>query len=59
MDDSFRDFYSRERKVYEDKLDIEIQKREFEIRNRRMLYYIIKELKMLYPSGINNLLDVG
>ena len=59
MDESFRDFYSRERRVYENILEEELGKRKFEIENRRMLYYIIIELKSLYPSGINNVLDVG
>ena len=59
MDESFRDFYSRERRVYENTLEEELEKRKFEIENRRMLYYIVRELKLLFPSGINNVLDVG
>jgi hypothetical protein len=59
MDESFRDFYSRERRVYEGTLEEELGKRKFEIENKRMLYYIIRELKLLFPSGINNVLDVG
>jgi len=45
MDESFRDFYSRERRVYECTLEEELGKRKFEIENKRMLYYIIRELK--------------
>lgn len=48
MDESFRDFYSRESRVYEDTLEEELRKRKFEIENKRMLYYIIKELKLLF-----------
>jgi len=59
LDESFRDFYSRERRVYENTLEEELEKRKFEIENRRMLYYIVRELKLLFPSGINNVLDVG
>lgn len=40
-------------------MEEELRKRKFEIENKRMLYYIIKELKSLFPNGINNVLDVG
>jgi hypothetical protein len=47
LDESFRDFYSRERRVYENTLEEELEKRKFEIENRRMLYYIVKRIEIV------------
>lgn len=57
MDES-SEIFTYERKAYEGTLDEEL-KNKFEIDNKQILYYIIKELKSLFPNGINNILDVG
>ena len=59
MDDRINEFYTTGRKNYEDVLSVEIEKREFEVREKRLLYYVINELKKLFPNGINRILDVG
>ncbi|BFI73757.1 SAM-dependent methyltransferase [Nanoarchaeota archaeon] len=59
MDEDIIEFYSTKRENYEETLDKELEKRKFEVENKRMLYYIIRELKNLYPRGIDNILDVG
>ena len=42
-----------------DSLNEHLEMLEAEVRSRGMLYYIIKELKRLFPDGVSRVLDVG
>ena len=59
VDDPITHFYTTNRKNYDGPLSVEIQKYEAEIREKGMLYHIIKEIKKLFPDGIDRVLDVG